>query len=59
MVRDLIESLRSQSVPSPYLLSTMIDVYEEEAAGGNKESLDKAMKVYTFTLALIIIPIVM
>ncbi|XP_003383939.1 PREDICTED: protein farnesyltransferase/geranylgeranyltransferase type-1 subunit alpha-like [Amphimedon queenslandica] len=44
-VLKLIDSLRSQHVPSPFLLSTMIDVYEEEVANGKKESLEKAVKI--------------
>lgn len=44
-VRAICDELRSQQVPSPHLLSTLIDIYEEEAEKGNQESLTKALDV--------------
>lgn len=44
-VRATCDELHSQQVPSPHLLSTLIDIYEEEAEKGNQESLTKALDV--------------
>ena len=44
-VKELCDYLLSQQVPSPHLLAIMVDMYEEEASEGDKESLAKAKEV--------------
>ena len=44
-VKELCDYLLSQQVPSPHLLAIMVDMYEEEASEGDKESLVKAKEV--------------
>ena len=44
-MKELCDSLLSQQIPSPHLLAMMVDMYEEEAAEGDKESLAKAKEV--------------
>ena len=44
-VRELCDYLLSQHTPSPHLLAMLVDLYEEEAADGNMESLARAKEV--------------
>lgn len=44
-VKELCERFLSQQVPSPHLLAMVVDMCEEEAAEGNKESLARAKEV--------------
>ena len=45
LVRTLCDYLYNQHVPSSHLLSTMVEIYEEEAEKGNNESLQSALEV--------------
>ena len=45
LVRSLCDELLAKHIASPHLFSTLIDIYGEESASGNKESLDKAVTV--------------
>jgi protein farnesyltransferase/geranylgeranyltransferase type-1 subunit alpha len=44
-VREMCDQLISQQVCSPHLMSTMIDIYDEEASRGNNDSLVKAIEL--------------
>lgn len=45
IVRSLCDELLAKHIVSPHLFSTLVDMYGEESAAGNKESLDKAVEV--------------
>ena len=46
-VRALCDELLSKHIASPHLFSMLVDIYAEESADGNKDSLDKAVEVST------------
>lgn len=53
-LKDTCLEMFSQRIRSPFLLSLLVDMYEEEVGQGKQESLGKALEVGGVTASLIL-----
>ena len=52
-LKDTCQEMFSQRIRSPFLLSLLVDMYEEEVGQGKQESLRKALEVGGVTVGVI------
>ena len=52
-LKDTCQEMFSQRIRSPFLLSLLVDMYEEEVGQGKQESLGKALEVGRVTVGVI------
>ena len=52
-LKDTCQEMFSQRIRSPFLLSLLVDMYEEDVGQGKQESLGKALEVGRVTVGVI------
>ena len=52
-LKDTCQEMFSQRIRSPFLLSLLVDMYEEEVGQGKQEGLGKALEVGRVTVGII------